>query len=182
MRGRAVRGYNERARPRFAAASYAPMSSSNPPKNSAAAQRRAARERALQTLYTVEVGKQSVDEVLAESQEATPLDDTVMEFARRLIEVTRRSQREIDPVLDKLATGFPIARQTAVDRNILRMAAAEILFQASDAPPGAVVNEAVELAKKFSTGESGRFVNGVLGTLVRDLEANKDANKEPSQD
>jgi N utilization substance protein B len=58
-----------------------------------------------------------------------------------------------------------------VDRNILRLAAAEILFAASDAPPGAVVNEAVELAKKYSTGESGRFVNGVLGSLVREVEA-----------
>jgi hypothetical protein len=53
----------------------------------------------------------------------------------------------------------------------LRLAAAEILFRVSDAPPGAVVNEAVELAKKYSTAESGRFVNGVLGTLVREVEA-----------
>jgi N utilization substance protein B len=58
------------------------------------------------------------------------------------------------------------------------MAAAEILFEASDAPPGAVVNEAVELAKKFSTSESGRFVNGVLGALVRDLPSAGDASPE----
>ena len=64
-------------------------------------------------------------------------------------------------------------RQTAVDRNILRLAAAEILFGVSDAPPGAVVNEAVELAKKYSTADSGRFVNGVLGTLVREVEARR---------
>lgn len=83
---------------------------------------------------------------------------------------TLRNQKEIDATLDRLATGFPIERQTVVDRNILRMAAAEILYRASDAPPGVVVNEAVELAKKFSTGESGRFVNGVLGTLVREMD------------
>jgi N utilization substance protein B len=145
---------------------------------SLAAQRRAGRERALQTLYAVEVGKRTVDEVLDEAQEAAPLDEKTLAFARALIEATLRSRGEIDPVLDKLATGFPLARQTVVDRNILRMAAAEILFRASDAPPGAVVNEAVELAKKFSTGESGRFVNGVLGALVRDQERQAVATEE----
>lgn len=145
------------------------MSNSNPKTNTAASLRRAGRERALQTLYTVEVGKQSVDEVFDASQEVTPLDDTTRDFSRRLIDVTLRSQPEIDPILERLATGFPISRQTVVDRNILRLAAAEILFEASNAPPGAVVNEAVELAKKFSTAESGRFVNGVLGALVREM-------------
>lgn len=154
------------------------MSNSNPKTNTAASLRRAGRERALQNLYTVEVGKQGVDEVFAASQEATPLDEKTEQFARRLLDVTLRSQPEIDPILDKLATGFPISRQTVVDRNILRMAAAEILFEASDAPPGAVVNEAVELAKKFSTSESGRFVNGVLGALVRDLPPAGDASPE----
>lgn len=158
------------------------MSHSNPKTNTAASLRRAGRERALQNLYTVELSKQSVDEVFAASQEATPLDEKTEQFARRLIDVTLGSQTEIDPILNKLATGFPISRQTVVDRNILRMAAAEILFEASDAPPGAVVNEAVELAKKFSTSESGRFVNGVLGALVRDLpRANDDqTSPEPS--
>ena len=150
------------------------MSASNN-KTSASSQRRLGRERALQTLYTVEVGRQSVDEVLAQAQENTDMDEKMLDFVRTLVTVTLKSQAEIDPMLDKLATGFPISRQTVVDRNILRMAAAEILFEASDAPPGAVVNEAVELAKKFSTGESGRFVNGVLGALVRDLEKRRAA-------
>ena len=132
--------------------------------------RRAAREVALQTLYTVEVGKQEALEVLAEVPEHTELDEKAVDFARSLVMATLRNQKEIDPILDRLAIGFPIARQTVVDKNILRLAAAEILFAASDAPPGAVVNEAVELAKKFSTAESGRFVNGVLGALVRDVE------------
>jgi N utilization substance protein B len=137
----------------------------------ATSSRRAAREAALRILYTVDVGKQSVDEVVAEAAEGADFDEKAMDFLRGLVAATLNNQREIDPVLDRLAVGFPIARQTAVDRNILRLAAAEILFAASDAPPGAVVNEAVELAKKYSTGESGRFVNGVLGSLVREVEA-----------
>ena len=133
--------------------------------------RRQAREIALQTLYTVEVGRQGPQEALAETLENVELDEKVAEFARTLITATLHSQSEIDPILDRLATGFPVDRQSAVDRNILRLAAAEILFSASDAPPGVAVNEAVELAKKFSTTESGRFVNGVLGALVREVEA-----------
>lgn len=132
--------------------------------------RRAARETALRVLYTVDVGKQPVEEVLAETLEANELDEKGVAFARALVVGTLRSQKEIDAQIDRIAVGFPTIRQTAVDRNILRLAAAEILFRVSDAPPGAVVNEAVELAKKYSTAESGRFVNGVLGTLVRDTE------------
>jgi N utilization substance protein B len=133
--------------------------------------RRAARETALRVLYTVDVGKQPVDEVLGETIGASDLDEKGAEFTRGLVSGTLRSLKEIDAEIDRIAVGFPTIRQTAVDRNILRLAAAEIYFRVSDAPPGAVVNEAVELAKKYSTGESGRFVNGVLGTLVRDAEA-----------
>jgi N utilization substance protein B len=143
--------------------------------------RRAAREAALQALYTIEVGKQTPDEALAEVLEHALLDEKAADFTQTLVRATLHNRREIDPVLSRLAVGFPIDRQTVVDRNILRLAAAEILFAASDAPPGAVVNEAVELAKKFSTAESGRFVNGVLGALVRETEK-KRADTEKEQD
>jgi N utilization substance protein B len=137
--------------------------------------RRVARETALRVLYTIDVGKQPVEDVLKETLEANDLDEKGVEFTRLLVVGTLRSQKEIDSQLDRIAVGFPTIRQTAVDRNILRLAAAEILFRVSDAPPGAVVNEAVELAKKYSTAESGRFVNGVLGTLVREVEAQNGA-------
>jgi N utilization substance protein B len=142
--------------------------------------RRVARETALRVLYTIDVGKQPVEEVLKETLEANELDEKGVEFTRLLVDGTLRSQEEIDNHLDRIAVGFPTVRQTAVDRNILRLAAAEILFRVSDAPPGAVVNEAVELAKKYSTGESGRFVNGVLGTLVREVEARSGSEAAPT--
>lgn len=108
--------------------------------------RRAAREIALRTLYTVDVGHQPVDDVLEETLAANALDEKATEFCKSLVAGTVKSKIEIDATLDRLATGFPTVRQTAVDRNILRLAAAEILFRVSDAPPGAVVNEAVELS------------------------------------
>ena len=130
--------------------------------------RRAARETALRVLYSVDVGHQPVSDALEETLAASGMDETAQAFCRVLVAGTMKSKSEIDTVLDRLAVGFPTLRQTAVDRNILRLAAGEILFHVSDAPPGAVVNEAVELAKKYSTSESGKFVNGVLGTLVRE--------------
>lgn len=92
----------------------------------------------------------------------------IAEFARELIFGTRKMRREIDRVLAINATGWTIARQAAVDRNILRLAVYEILYL-KDIPVAATINEAIELAKKYSTEESGRFVNGVLGSLGTQL-------------
>ena len=93
-------------------------------------------------------------------------DDAIQiaEFTRELVFGTRKMRREIDRVLSMNATGWTLARQAAVDRNILRIAAYEILYM-KDIPIAATINEAIELAKKYSTEESGRFVNGVLGAL-----------------
>jgi N utilization substance protein B len=132
--------------------------------------RRAARETALRVLYTIDVGHQPVDEALDETLAANELDEKSNQFCRTLVTGTLHNRKEIDRTIDRIAVGFPTIRQTAVDRNILRLAAGEILFAVSDAPAGAVVNEAVELSKKYSTVESGKFVNGVLGTLVRETE------------
>src|SRR4051794_12614674 len=122
--------------------------------------RRAARETALRVLYTIDVGRQPVDEALNETLAANELDEKSDQFCRTLVNGTLENRKAIDRTIDRIAVGFPTIRQTAVDRNILRLAAGEILFAVSDAPAGAVVNEAVELSKKYSTTESGKFVNG----------------------
>ncbi len=80
---------------------------------------------------------------------------------------------EIDARLSVLAAGWRQERQAAVDRNIMRVAAYELLYL-PDIPKGATINEAVELAKKYSTAESGRFVNGVLGALTTRIEEAKE--------
>ena len=87
------------------------------------------------------------------------------EFARALIIGAHERRAELDAQIAALATGWTMDRQAAVDRNILRLAAYEILY-VPDVPPSVSINEAIELAKKYSTAESGRFVNGVLGALV----------------
>ncbi len=131
------------------------------------AMRRNVRETTLRVLYAVDAGKRPLEDVLDDSLNASDLDERGKAYLQQLVAEVVKNRAGLDAELDKFAIDFPTHRQAVVDRNILRLAAAEIVLQASDAPPGAVVNEAVELAKKYSTKDSGRFVNGVLGALVR---------------
>ncbi len=71
---------------------------------------------------------------------------------------------EIDAAIREQARNYEFSRLSAVDRNVLRIACHEILF-CEDIPPAVAINEAIEIAKKFSTGESGKFVNGVLDNI-----------------
>ena len=86
-------------------------------------------------------------------------------FAARLVQGVSEQQKEIDASIAALSAGWRMERQVAVDRNILRLGGYEMLFM-EGVPTAASINEAVELAKKYSTTESGRFVNGVLGALA----------------
>lgn len=129
--------------------------------------RREARELALRMLFELDLGHQPADVVVEAALAQSQLDEKNKTMAEELVRGTLDHQGEIDARVAALATDWALDRQAAVDRNILRMAAYEMLFR-PDAPVAAVVNEAVELAKKYSTAESGRFVNGVLGALARE--------------
>ena len=89
-------------------------------------------------------------------------------FTLQLVNLLDQRRTEIDSLLTTLAAGWKLDRQVAVDRNILRLAALEMLF-VPDIPLNASINEALELAKKFSTNESGRFINGVLGAVALNI-------------
>ena len=86
-----------------------------------------------------------------------------------LVNGTLNHLKEIDGRLVNLSVGWELQRQPAVDRNILRMAMFEIIYL-HYIPKSVSANEAVELAKKFSTDESGRFINGILGALIRQID------------
>jgi len=87
-------------------------------------------------------------------------------YAEELVRGTLANMQEIERKIAALTIAWAPDRQAAVDRNILRLAGYELLYR-PDAPVAVVVNEAVELAKKYSTAESGGFVNGILGALAR---------------
>lgn len=128
--------------------------------------RRRARVLALQTLYEADSTTHSVEDVLQRHAEETELDEEVLGFARELVTGVSQHMAEIDRVLAQAAPTWPLSQMARVDRNILRLAIFEVLFNNTKVPPKAAINEAVELAKTFGSDSSSRFVNGVLGTIV----------------
>ncbi|GAB4139010.1 transcription antitermination factor NusB [Thermopirellula anaerolimosa] len=90
----------------------------------------------------------------------------LVRFAKELLAGVRRNRRELDECLQRVAENWTLDRMAAVDRNVLRLGAFELLH--TDTPPGVVIDEAVELAKSFGTEHSGAFVNGILDRLLRE--------------
>ncbi len=95
-----------------------------------------------------------------------------IEFIQELVEGTASRLAPIDEMLTDYLKGWKIDRLSKIDREVLRLAAYEMIYR-DDAPPKVVVNEAIELAKHFGTEESGKFVNGVLGKMILELDALK---------
>ena len=137
---------------------------------SPAALRRFARETALRVLYMLEVGRPSLEDALAETIAANELDAEGADFVTALVKGSQEHRRPIDVAILRHAIGYPPERQTVVDRNILRIAFTELLFPSVPTPSGVIANEAVELAKKYSTPEAARFINGILGAAIREKE------------
>lgn len=97
------------------------------------------------------------------------VEKEVVEFAVRLVEGTLEHSQEIDRQLQAVTRNWDLRRMAIVDRNVLRMAVFE-LIHCSDVPPKVVINEAIEIGKKFSTANSGGFVNGILDRIRIDLD------------
>jgi transcription antitermination protein NusB len=127
--------------------------------------RRHGREVALQALYGAEIGKRAADEVLTELL-ARDQSSEGRTFVRDLVFGTLENASESDAMIGPLLEGWTLERLPTIDRIILRMGAFELNHR-RDVDPAVVVNEAVELAKKYSTEDSGRYVNGVLGRVLR---------------
>ncbi|MBP9697699.1 MAG: transcription antitermination factor NusB [Candidatus Moranbacteria bacterium] len=99
---------------------------------------------------------------------APGLEDTI--FAEHLMEGTLRERATIDKLIEKCAPEWPLEQVTVVDRNVLRLGIYELMFgNYEEVPPKVAINEAIELAKTFGSDASPRFVNGVLGTIYREM-------------
>jgi transcription antitermination protein NusB len=133
--------------------------------------RRKSRELALQMLFQSDMGKQTGDQVRrtfwAEHGAASA---EVRGFADDLFRVAVDRVAEIDNLIERHAEHWRMERMAAVDRNLLRAAVAEFLSY-PETPRAVVINEALEIARKFSTPESVQFVNGVLDSVGKELEA-----------
>jgi N utilization substance protein B len=133
--------------------------------------RRKAREVALQFLYQLDQhGAEDPAPYGAEFWERHPVDPDTQAFADALVRGSKQQQGKIDQMLAQYAEHWDLERMAVVDRNILRMAVYELLW-VLDVPPKAVINEAIEIAKKFGTTESSRFINGVLDRILREHRA-----------
>jgi N utilization substance protein B len=127
--------------------------------------RRRARAVVLQTLYELDFTDHNPKSAIETRFEERSLPETVQAFAQSLVLGVQAYRTYLDSVVGELAPEWPIEQIAAVDRNVLRIAIYELLFEL-DIPPKVAINEAVELAKMFGGESSPRFVNGVLGSLV----------------
>ncbi|PIU83384.1 MAG: transcription antitermination factor NusB [Elusimicrobia bacterium CG06_land_8_20_14_3_00_38_11] len=126
--------------------------------------RRISRECAMQILYAVDVCKLTKAEAEKSFWQTKDYEKGIVAFAQELIDGTIANLNEINELLKQTAENWDIDRMASVDRAILRLASYELLYALST-PPNAVINEAIELAKDFSTDESGKFVNGILDKI-----------------
>lgn len=130
--------------------------------------RRKAREAALQALFQLDFNHINHEEALqAVYFERTDIQEPAKDYAQHLVDGALAKLEEIDKIIAGAATDWKIERMPGVDRNILRLAVYELKFSSEKVPPNVVINEAVELAKLFGTEESSRFVNGILGSLLK---------------
>jgi len=131
--------------------------------------RRKAREVALQFLYQLDLqGDSDPAAHAAEFWPHHPLDDEAREFADDLVRGAMATHVKIDDVITRFAEHWDLDRMSVVDRNILRLAVYELGWR-TETPPKVVINEAIEIAKKFGTRESSRFINGILDRVHREL-------------
>jgi N utilization substance protein B len=131
--------------------------------------RRKSREIAMQMLFQADVGHQSTDEVRATFWKAgDPVEPEVRGFAEDLFRVAEERREEIDALISSHSAHWRLERMPAVDRNLLRMAVAELTgFKSTPFP--IVINEALEIARRFCAPESINFLNGVLDSIARAL-------------
>ena len=129
--------------------------------------RRTARELALKFLYQTEFNSNSPDSELNSFCDRSNVSEEVQNFTQALIKNILFHKKEVDELLEKISANWAPDRMAVIDKNILRLGICELLFDPTT-PPKVVINEAVEIAKKFGTEESPDFINGNLDKVFKD--------------
>jgi N utilization substance protein B len=132
--------------------------------------RRIIREKVVQALYAYEISGDELDHVIACILVALEKNKGSHEFAKNLVSRTIEHTDDIDRIIKAKVTNWDFKRIAIIDRLILRMGICELLFF-RDIPPKVSMNEAIELAKLFSTEKSGQFINGVLDAVLNDVKS-----------
>lgn len=137
--------------------------------------RRKSRECALQMLFQWEINSYPPDEIRKAFWQQNPSDPETRRFAEDLFRLFLENQEGIDETISRHAQNWHLERMPGVDRNTMRVAVAELL--SSETPRAVILDEAIEIARRFSTDDSSNFVNGVLDAIVRELQG-QDGNTE----
>lgn len=132
-----------------------------------------ARELALRLLFQVDVGGLPVGQVLDAASEAVKAAPADFEYAEDLVLGVVEELDELDSIIDQHAIGWSVERMAKVDRNVLRLAIYELL-RYPEVPVAVCLNDSVGIVRKYSTESSGRFVNGVLGSFVRERDKSRE--------
>jgi N utilization substance protein B len=132
------------------------------------ARRTKARERALQALYQIDVAAEGIDDAMGRFWKSfEPVEREVMTLGEALVRGVAKHRRVIDETIERVSINWRLDRMAKVDRNVLRLAVYELLE--TDVPVKVVINEAIELGKKYGSESSGAFVNGVLDKVAAGL-------------
>ena len=130
--------------------------------------RRKAREIALQTLYADEISHEGWEKAFRETIARRRASDDAERYAERLVKSVAEQRDELDALIASRLQNWRLERVSKVDLIILRIALVELL-NSPDVPTNVIINEAIEIAHRFSTGDAGRFVNGILDALAREV-------------
>lgn len=132
--------------------------------------RRKAREYALQMLFQWDITRDSIEQIAGTFWEDQDQPAAVVDFARLLVTRTVDHVEEIDALIQRHAENWRLDRMAIVDRNLLRMAVQEFMY-GGETPKPVVMNEAIEIARRYSSQESPPFINGILDSIKRELES-----------
>ena len=128
-----------------------------------------AREMALQLLYEHDITEElSQDRIDTFTHDSSDKKTETYEYARQLVRGVIEDSQRYDSIIEKLADHWAVRRMPVVDRNILRIGAYEIFHPQQEVPPKVIINEAVDLAKKYGSADSGRFVNAILDRMHKE--------------
>lgn len=142
-------------------------------------ERRRAREFALQILFQIEQGNIDPDDAIGGFWSDRIAAPTIREFANRLVQGVIDHRPEIDRRIESASEHWRLQRMAAVDRNLLRLATFEFLFEPAT-PPVVAIDEAIEIAKRYGGDDSGQFVNGVLDSIRAGLDRERSSGRPES--
>jgi transcription antitermination protein NusB len=139
--------------------------------------RRRARESSLQILYQLEFNDIAIDDLLKDFAGQHKLKRETADYTYSLVNGVLKNKKDIDDLISSISVNWRMSRMAVIDRNILRIAAFELIYE-ENITPAVVINEAIEIAKKYSSEKSAKFINGILDALKNKLKSLKEHKEE----